>query len=118
MRVLFASVWWSPTMTLKNAAVAGAVATTDMVLTSPAANTRSAESVSVSATPPAVQNLTPMKMLFSAAGQYTSAAAEARSPGRTGWPLVPDGEFADGCPAPFAVSSSECRLRTFQTGHL
>src|SRR5207344_1367767 len=109
MRVVLTSALWSPNVTAKNAAVAGAVALTVSVDATEAVSAVSAQSSSACAhaEPPVVYHLTPTNILVSAVGANTSAAAETMSPTETGSPLVPEGLVADGFPAPLAVSLSE-----------
>src|SRR5258708_37411838 len=106
------------TWTEKNAAVAGAFAlTTCTVVTSPAAVATCGPKVFERFVPAALYQLTATPTAPSAAGVYTSAAAETRSPGRTGWPLVPPGLVPCHDPAPpAAVVSSEGAPSGGQTG--
>src|SRR5258708_1633618 len=106
------------TWTEKNAAVAGAFAlTTCTVVTSPAAMATCAPNVFAMFVPAALYQLTAPPTAPSAAGAYTSAAAETRSPGRTGWPDVPPGLVACHDPAPPAggissgIGRASCRGR-------
>src|SRR5260370_19452907 len=103
-----ATVWESWTKTAKNAAVAGAVPVTLRVAMPPAAMATPAGFVFAMFVPAALYHQMPRDTAPSAAGAYTSAAAETMSPGRTGCPLVPPGLWPCQFPAPpAAVISSE-----------
>src|SRR4249920_2151660 len=105
MRVVLTSALWSPNVTAKNAAVAGAVALTVSVDATEAVSAVSAQSSSACAhaEPPVVYHLTPTNILVSAVGANTSAATETMSPTLTGSPLVPEGLVVDWASVPLVT---------------